>query len=550
MRIKKYFNYFKAYTSGYFDPAYYLKKYPDIRHAGINPLKHYLVFGWKEGRDPSVKFDTKYYLITNPDVKQAGFNPLIHYLEFGKKEGRLPTPGAALTRGIVESSSASSPDVVEKGSIGLLYEDANEVTKGTNGDFQTARKNAEQQGNIQGQSPSYEEFIGTEEILSRIKVLPVDKKLYVISLSHDSFLENVGGLQVRIHDELAKYRAKGINYLHIYPYKPAPLLINDNVPFYLGLSWNGIKVGITIDRELFSALKRVKGISVKAIVIHHFMGFNVRFIIKLLEEYGHKRATFFIHDHYTICPSYYLLRNDIENCNAPDINSNSCMICRYGEKRRYQQKALRSIFAGNKIDVIASSRHALNLWQTRFVPKGLSGKVVPFAGIKWTANLPKRRTGRPVRIAFLGHPLYHKGWQTWLTLTSKNLDPEKFRFYHFSKYSIESQHYLSVPVSVIKGNRDAMIIRLKEKKIDTVVLWSICQETFSFTLYESLAAGCFVITNKNSGNIADYINSNPDKGVVLDSDEELFRFIGEDGLIKSLEKYQVDGIPQGKLVIY
>jgi hypothetical protein len=550
MRIKKYFNYLKAYTSGYFDPAYYLKKYPDIRNAGMNPLKHYLVFGWKEGRDPSEKFDTKYYLISNPDVKQAGINPLIHYLEFGKKEGRLPTPGAAATHGIVESTSGSSPEFVEKDSIGLLYEDINGVTRETNSDFQTARKSADQHGNVQGQRPLYEEFIGADEILAKIQVLPEDRKLYVISLSHDSFLENVGGLQVRIHDELAKYRDKGINYLHIYPYKPTALLINDNDPFYLGLSWNGKKVGITIDRELFSALNRAKGISIKEVVIHHFMGFNVRFIKKLLDEYGHKRATYYIHDHYTICPSYYLLRNDIENCNAPDNKSNSCMICRYGEKRKIQQKYLRSIFTANQIDVVASSQHTLNLWQTRFIPKGLPGKVLPFASIKWTLNLPKTKRGSALRIAFVGHPLYHKGWQTWLALTSKFADRGDLAFYHFSKNVIESPNYLSIPVSVTKKDRDAMIKSLRAKQIDAVVLWSLCQETFSFTLYESMAAGCFIVTNKDSGNIADYIYKNPSRGVVLENEEQLFKFIGQQGLFERLDQYQANGKPQAKLVIY
>jgi len=550
MKLKKYFDYFRLYTSGLFDPAYYLNRYPDIRDAGINPLKHYLIFGWKEGRDPSGKFDTKYYLITNPDVKQAGINPLLHFLYFGKKEGRRPVPEVGSTQVVEHDSLRPGDAVAEKASIGLLYEEFNGGTGGTGDDFQAAKQNADQHDRALRQDNPYEEFIGADEILAQIATLSDGKAPYVISLSHDSFLDNVGGLQVRIQDESEKYRSRGIQYLHIYPYKPAPLLIDNKEPFYVGVSWNGLKVGITIDSELFSALDRYKKGSMKVIVIHHLMGFNVRFIKKLLDEYGHHHATFYIHDHYLICPSYYLLRNDIENCNAPDINSNSCMICRYGEKRKYQQKELRSIFVGNQIDVVASSKHALNLWQTRFIPKGLPGRVAPFAGIKWTASLPKRRAGRPVRIAFLGHPLYHKGWQTWLSLTSKNLDPGRYQYFHFSKYSIESLHYLSVPVSVTKKNRDAMINRLREKKIDAVVLWSICQETFSFTLYESLAAGCFVITNKNSGNIADYIKSNPDKGVVLDSDEELFRFIGEDALIDCLKKYQAAGIPQCQLVIY
>ena len=38
--------------------AGYLAHYTDVRNAGINPLQHYELSGWLEGRDPSASFDT------------------------------------------------------------------------------------------------------------------------------------------------------------------------------------------------------------------------------------------------------------------------------------------------------------------------------------------------------------------------------------------------------------------------------------------------------------------------------------------------------------
>lgn len=75
-------------NSDLFDPTYYLLNYPDVRNAGIDPLSHFIEYGWREGRNPSRKFDTKYYLETNPDVNKAGINPLFHYLKYGRIEGR------------------------------------------------------------------------------------------------------------------------------------------------------------------------------------------------------------------------------------------------------------------------------------------------------------------------------------------------------------------------------------------------------------------------------------------------------------------------------
>ena len=81
-----------------FDTNYYLARYPDIRAAGVNPLKHYEQYGWREQRDPSLLFSTGKYLAANPDVQGAGAQPLLHYMQYGQYEGRpafLAGPTAA-----------------------------------------------------------------------------------------------------------------------------------------------------------------------------------------------------------------------------------------------------------------------------------------------------------------------------------------------------------------------------------------------------------------------------------------------------------------------
>src|SRR4051794_39213542 len=70
-------------ASDLFDPAYYLSRYPDVQEAGIDPVTHYLEFGWKEGRRPSLRFDGRWYLRHYADVRQSNVNPLVHYLKHG-----------------------------------------------------------------------------------------------------------------------------------------------------------------------------------------------------------------------------------------------------------------------------------------------------------------------------------------------------------------------------------------------------------------------------------------------------------------------------------
>ena len=79
-------------AKGLFDTDWYLAQNPDVAQSNINPVQHFIEFGWKEARDPNPFFDTDWYLAQNPDVAQSGVNPLQHYIEYGAKEGRDPNP--------------------------------------------------------------------------------------------------------------------------------------------------------------------------------------------------------------------------------------------------------------------------------------------------------------------------------------------------------------------------------------------------------------------------------------------------------------------------
>jgi hypothetical protein len=75
-----------------FDPAFYLRKYPDIAASCVNPWCHYLKYGGEELRQPHPLFDPVFYLDRNPDVRGARLNPLLHYINHGAAEDRKPHP--------------------------------------------------------------------------------------------------------------------------------------------------------------------------------------------------------------------------------------------------------------------------------------------------------------------------------------------------------------------------------------------------------------------------------------------------------------------------
>jgi glycosyltransferase involved in cell wall biosynthesis len=75
--------------SGLFNGQFYLERYfGGVSPEDFDPVRHYLSDGWKSGINPSPDFDANYYLATHPDVLEAGINPLVHYILYGYREKR------------------------------------------------------------------------------------------------------------------------------------------------------------------------------------------------------------------------------------------------------------------------------------------------------------------------------------------------------------------------------------------------------------------------------------------------------------------------------
>ena len=68
--------------SGLFDPTYYLARYPDIAHVGIDPLVHYVDWGAREGRHPNACLDPDHATDMPPHAADPGSNPRHHDVEY------------------------------------------------------------------------------------------------------------------------------------------------------------------------------------------------------------------------------------------------------------------------------------------------------------------------------------------------------------------------------------------------------------------------------------------------------------------------------------
>ena len=64
----------------HFDAAYYIACNSDVANSGLDPLDHFLEYGWRERRNPTPWFDIKHYLEHRPDLAQSNVNPFYYYL--------------------------------------------------------------------------------------------------------------------------------------------------------------------------------------------------------------------------------------------------------------------------------------------------------------------------------------------------------------------------------------------------------------------------------------------------------------------------------------
>jgi hypothetical protein len=190
------------------------------------------------------------------------------------------------------------------------------------------------------------------------------------------------------------------------------------------------------------------------------------------------------------------------------------------------------------------------IWKERAKFRAEHSLVAPYCHIHWeqTKNPVKKMSpSDPLKIAFLGLPIYTKGWETWKKIIKRFASDPRYEFFHFACRTDSSVPVKFVPVSVSAENRQAMICALRTHDIDVAFLWSVWPETFSFTLHEAMAAGCYVITHPDSGNIQHNL-SGTNHGSVLDNEDDALAWFESDRLAGAVREFQNREAGHGSLV--
>lgn len=331
----------------------------------------------------------------------------------------------------------------------------------------------------------------------------------MLSLSHDNYLTNRGGVQFCVQQESATAKKRRVAYLNLHPSQPLPRLahVEEDPDTDVDLVLDGTLIGRSAMSEVIKATKVLVGAGACVdVVVHHLLGYNPEQVTSLVQA-SCKPCWFWLHDFFLLCPGFTLLRNDLTYCGAPPASSNACQLCLYGEERRSHLKRIQAFAAAVDLRLISPSDFMTRHFMAMQLMPSVQITTVPHMEVL-TYDLPATSQkvvdqAVPPTIAFLGNPAYHKGWQVFRRLSQ---DPhalaQGIRFIHLGSENMAAPGIGWQSVLASADDPGAMIRAVAENSVDFVLHWANWPETFSFTTLEALAAGALVITTPGSGNVA------------------------------------------------
>lgn len=353
---------------------------------------------------------------------------------------------------------------------------------------------------------------------------------YVLSISYDNYLLRDGGVPKYIEEQQSALRLLDIGYIHIAPIRKISLsnekyILHDLYTVVI----NGNYQGIYTEKQLFNSLQTIQkeGKKLIGIFLHHCSKVNMDFLDFLLQWLAEIPVFFYIHDYYSVCPNFLMLKNDSVFCGKGKRSEEKCHECSYYTSGMKQHNAVETFLNKycNRIVPVSPSNITKEIWQNTFSQYKDKIKVVPH--LIWKEQYKENMyfLTEKIRIAYVGSALTHKGWDVWKNLY-KTFDQNQnsYELYTFGQNTPRCANTTQVNVSITMEEKESMQAQLRKYNIDCVILWSNLPETYSYAYFESYAANTFILTFEDSGNIA-YMVNKVGNGIVLKDEEQLQKLL-------------------------
>jgi glycosyltransferase involved in cell wall biosynthesis len=507
----------------HFDAEFYIGTYSDVANAKVDPLEHYFFRGWKEGRDPAPWFSTTYYLRANHDVAAANVNPFWHYVMAGRDEGRSPKQVSSAREALLAY---------------LMPPEETETVTAV---------------------PDHDR-IPEANLLETFRTTIQNAAGVVLSFSHNCYPMSTGGTEMFISDEQKLFNAQRFAYMHLSPLVSS-LFVRESSPdeSLTQIVINGEVIGVAMVSEVVRILVHVSGTmpADRILLMHSPIGQTILGFLRIFEALEPTKTYYWIHDFSSICTGYNLLRNHVEFCYAPPQDSMACSVCIYGSSRRRNARHLLKMFEVANFTVVAPSEVARKIWLEASDLPHRNVVVQEHCRVDYSAGLQRDHrlaeqiglSGQPIKVAFVGYPVMHKGWPVFERLVDETRSDSAYEFFHFAKrgVGVRSRKIRAIDAVVTSDRRDAMVELLRVHEIDIVVIPAPWPETFSYVTFEALAAGCDILTLKDSGNVAATV-LRTGRGRVFGSEDELVEFFTCRRAMKLVRSRAIHPNPCGSLL--
>lgn len=447
-----------------FDDEFYLAKYPKVASSGMDPLLHYIFFGFDEGKKPNNTFDGVFYKNHYSDVD---INPLIHYALYGIKENRQIN--------VSNNDLASFCCNDKKNILFVLHEKIGTVggTGFLNMDI------------IKNLSDDYNAFILTSD--------GEDIELWNVK----SNLEKIANYNISFNTNFS--------------------IIDNEDNFISQKNFDSIfsnhDLAIIYD-EILSKLDIVL-VHINHLINHSFDLTNILT----------KRSIPFIvnlHDFYYICPSIHLIDKKYQYC---QFNCDNCSGISHKSDISNEiilekwHKECKNLLANSCLN-IAPTQSVVDIYNKIFPSLNNFEVIEHGVNIDKSLFVPKL-TFKPIKILVPGHVSPHKG--SLLIKQLKESDKNNNLEFHFMGTTIPNLNKYGINHGRYERSDFNKIV--SQIKPSYSLILSTCPETYSYTLTESWMAGLPVIAS-NLGALKERITST-EAGWLVDykNVENIYNFI-------------------------
>lgn len=319
---------------------------------------------------------------------------------------------------------------------------------------------------------------------------------------------------------------------------------------YIGVNFNGNFQGIVHKKKIECIVKEYEtelNFCIEKIYLQHLLNWDIKLVAKLIQK-KKVPVIIFLHDYYFECVRFNLINGKNEFCGEEKPSETKCKNCKYWRKEKKHIQKINNF--ANAVDInvesfIAPSETVKRIFVNAFPKMGERIIIRPHlivVGQKKYAPIRDR-----LIIGYHGNQDEKKGYQEWKKIV------ERFVVYYDFKYlGIGDKKMIgvkSVFVSTALQGNEAMVNAIKKEKISIAFMWSKCPETYSYVYFELLQNGVFVVTFKDSGNIAALVDKN-NNGKVFDTLEECIDWLSNpDEVLRCVNEYRCrDGLKPERII--